>query len=242
MTKQRPPFVAVALLMNGDHHKLTQEVYNQLLEAAESDAIVPDPSKLNFFRKSGVTEVLSLEDYEKMHPEKKPELGRQVPISYSGNRLHSVTVICDQFRWIQEAFNFFQLEELVNKAWDKMNRLETEAEFRSFCIRHKALMPDGSVSASNYTDKHGREQWVTWAYSLFREIWKAIEAGRQKAGWVAEKSFEGMDIEIPDSGISHIENLAKGLKLTNSNYPLLQAMRERARQIKAMAATVDKAS
>lgn len=63
-------FVAVALLIDGSHHWLTERTYNQILSAQKDEFIRPDPEKLTMFRVSGISEILSVADYRDQHPEK----------------------------------------------------------------------------------------------------------------------------------------------------------------------------
>lgn len=60
--------IAVVILATGSSHKITQETYNQILEAADNDYILLDD--MTTFKKAAIMEILSIEDFENQHKEK----------------------------------------------------------------------------------------------------------------------------------------------------------------------------
>jgi len=61
--------IAIATLATGSNYPITQEIYNQILEASLEDMIKLDNGTA--FKVSAIMEITGKEEWEKQHPEKQ---------------------------------------------------------------------------------------------------------------------------------------------------------------------------
>lgn len=247
LIKSKSPAAAVIILFNGDHHEVSAEVYERITTADKDELIRLHSDKVDAVKPSGIVEILEPQEYREKYPDKNPDRGRQVPLEYGGDKNFSIGQIAEQFLWVKEVFNYGgDMGTLVRKVWDALEKVETESQFEQFCIKNKAKTADGKITTGLGRTKTGAEIRLPFAYPFYCEIWKAIEAGRRKAAWVAEKNFKGMGVDgVMDaaSKTSHIESLVRGLKKTEvektaAGKKIMGSARKKYTQIKAQAAVV----
>lgn len=94
--------------------------------------------------------------------------------------------VAENFDWMPRIFGFTGVLDLVFKTYSKIKLLKSQAEFKQFCIKHRALTLSGDIGMG----KALNNQWVPWAYPMFSELWNLAQEREAKKEYVEAKSWD----------------------------------------------------
>ncbi len=115
-------------------------------------------------------------------------------------------------------FKYPRLKELSDKVYGQLKNLN-DKQFQEYCLKHKAILPDGSVSTTVITEKDGDKKSAAFAFPFFIDIWNLIQREKEKRNYAVEMSWEQLEKGAGYEGVinfatktSHIEAMARGIK------------------------------
>ena len=125
----------------------------------------------NIIKRKNISDILTAEKFREAFPDKEKK--NYNPIS---RPLQSFEDIVDEFKWA----SFGDMLGLIIKTHRAMRKWT--GDFKSFCLKHRAILPNGSVATMRVTLKSGRVDHIPFAYPFFAAVAKLIEQrNEQKA-------------------------------------------------------------
>lgn len=116
--------------------------------------------------------------------------------------MKSLAEIAQAFASTFAKYKFTDGNKLTMMTHQQMLKCQTEEDFKNFCIKHKAITPDGKVIPARYQDDKGNTQIGVFAFPFFQAIWKLIQQQRASQQYAEEKSWDQiMEMQEQRDGI-----------------------------------------
>lgn len=177
-------YTHVAIISSGSVYYLTEQKYQQYKLANKGDIIqLPDGSSFNV---SHIVDVPTVDNYEKQHPKKEQPNMQQPP----NKPLESFEDIVEEFQPLANKFMFGNLLPLVVKTHKAMT--EWQGDFKSFCVKHKAMTATGAICAGKYRDSKGYNRTAVFAYPFFVAVKKLIDTRKARHEYAEAKSWDDL--------------------------------------------------
>src|SRR5579872_6795641 len=119
--------------------------------------------------------------------QKKEQPNMQQP---PNKALETFVDIVEEFQPLANKFMFGNMLPLVIKTHKAMT--EWQGDFKSFCVKHKAMTATGAICAGKYRDSKGYNRTAVFAYPFFVAVKKLIDTRKARQEYAEERSWDDL--------------------------------------------------